>query len=127
MTVSYALLIAVLTTGIYLVASSYVHRSKRSYSNADRVWSDLNSHALELLKADIPKPISLLVVALSRTAGCGCFVRGALLSHYLPIRVAGRDAGDNGVKSAFDSIDKLTPELRQSIGKLLALVMLSKP
>lgn len=108
--------------GAYRLASDYVQLSMRSFASAERVWLDVSSSAARVLDLGIPQNVAKLVVMLTATAGCGCFVRGMLIGHYLPRR-ANKATQDNSLSGAFSDLESLDANVRNEVWTLLSQVM----
>lgn len=110
------------------LAEDYVRRSMNSFQKADRVWADLRQTADTLLRASVPDSVSRLILALMLAAGCGCFVRGMLKSHYLPRVSLGLGKKSTRTSKAFDKafldVGFLPPDLQADFSRLMALVIL---
>jgi hypothetical protein len=110
--------------GAYWLADYYVCRSMRSFQTAEDVWHKLNGAASELLTHDIPESVSRMVVALTFLAGCGCFVRGVLIAHYLPrVRLASSNSQSQW-EQAFNDLGNLDPLQRSAFERLLGFVII---
>lgn len=120
MTVAVAFVVLAVFYGAYLLARDFVSRSIRSYGSAEQVWSDLVGASDKLMDADIPESVARAVLGLVAAAGCGCFVRGMLINHYLP-RPSLVKSGDAGPwNKAFEDVEDLTAEQRGDFYQLLA-------
>jgi hypothetical protein len=120
MTVAIAFVVLAVSYGVYLLARDFVTRSIRSYGSAEHVWGDLIGTADKLMASDIPESVARAVLGLVAAAGCGCFVRGMLVNHYLP-RPSLVKSGDAGPwNKAFEDVENLTAEQRGNFYQLLA-------
>lgn len=124
MNVVWAVLACAAVWAIYRLLEDYTRRSLRSYASAERVWADLNSTARSLLERDIGVHLAHNILSLSIAAGCGCFVRGLLIQHYLPAFITNRKRSNSEVENGFREAESLTGEAKQEFNQLLALVML---
>jgi hypothetical protein len=123
MTVVLALVVFTVFYGAYLLARDFVTRSIRSYGNAESVWSDLVNTADKLMDDDIPESVATAVLGLVVVAGCGCFVRGMLVSHYLPRPSPSKSEGSGHWNKAFEDVENLTADQRSNFYQLLATVV----
>jgi hypothetical protein len=117
------LITVLFVAGVYRLAVGYVRRSLRSFGSAERVFGDIETASNAILDKRIPQSVARFVVSLVMQAGCGCFVRGFLMRHYLPrISVRYQD-GNREVSVAMDDIDRLDPDVRKMIWDLIALII----
>jgi hypothetical protein len=123
MTLVMAILLVVLVFSAYRLADDYVRRSMGSFDSAARVWTDLDAAATELLNTDLPESVGRMVVALTRLAGCGCFVRGVLLSNYLPRAKLQQDGRGDKWNDAFNDLKVLNGSQKDCFDRLLSLVI----
>jgi len=78
----------------------------------------------ELLAMPISNGFASVVFQLMATAGCGCYVRGMLFSHYLPVAWLADDSDkSHEVDVAFTDIDRAPAEQREAFAKLVAQVV----
>lgn len=110
------------------MGEDYVRRSLRSFRRAEAVWADLSATADGLIQSDAPASVKRVVLALMMSAGCGCFVRGMLVSHYLPrvsLQQSLRERRSAKMwESAFSDVDSLPAGFKEDFSRLLALVMI---
>jgi hypothetical protein len=108
------------------LAEDFLRRSLRSFQKADRVWSDLNQTARGIVESDAPVSVKRLVMALMLSAGCGCYIRGMIISHYLPRFALGSarasSPGRQYWEIAFTDVDSLSRDLQEDFARLTALV-----
>lgn len=123
MMVPIALLAVLFGFGIFRLAQDYVRRSARSFASAERAWEGVKVAADDLLKNDVPETVARVVLALMATAGCGCYVRGMLVSHYLPRAQIVESEKSGQWDKAFGDVDALPHEQRDQFSKLLAAVV----
>lgn len=123
MIIVWAILASAVVYGSFLLASDYVRRSMRSYASAESVWTNLAGTAHELIESDIPASVARMILGLVTMAGCGCFVRGMLLSYYLPIPDGARSKADSVWDQSFADANKLSQEQREKFNHLLGQVM----
>lgn len=123
----FAVLISV---GVMILADRYVTRSLRSYQFADIMLSRVMENLTKLTEGDLPVGAARISFMLASTAGCGCFVRAVLLSHYLPSSWASAIFG--GVRQnpspefehdLFD-MDELSAEQGKHFSQLVASVII---
>lgn len=124
MIVALALIAVMAVWLVFRVAQDYVRRSLRSFRHAERVWATAMIEARTLMEADIPASVSRLVIELSSLAGCGCFVRGMVASHYFPRAILSNAAPNSTWDGAFADVEALPHEQREKFRKLLALIVL---
>lgn len=125
MTLSFALVAVALTFGVYLLAATYVRRSVRSFASAKRAWSDLNASVQAFLAEDVPQSAARVAVGLMSAAGCGCFVRGVLISHYLPrVSVLPRSAGAIKWEKDFSDLANLRADQKAKFERVIGLVII---
>ena len=109
-------------------AEDFMRHSLRSFQNADRVWAELNQVGKRIAESDAPVSVKRLVLALMLSAGCGCFVRGMLASHYLPrfaLRAGrGSSPGKRYWEKAFTDVEVLPVGLQDDFTHLTALVLI---
>ena len=123
MTLHAAILIVLVTIALSWIAYDYVERSMRSYASASKVWTDVDSTARELLETDLPQSVARAILGLLALAGCGCFVRGVLVSHYLPRLMTVGKTSSGKWNRAFDDVENLGPAQREQFSKLITLVV----
>lgn len=123
MNVFIALLSVLLTYAVYRLAFYYLQRSQASFRAADRVGADMATHARTLLDRDIPLRVAKLVVAMSAGAGCGCFVRGIIMVHYVPGWLRPRAVSNRSLDAVFEEIENLDAETKQIFWKFQIAVM----
>ena len=124
MIVAFAFVAILATWAMFRIAQDYVRRSIRSFRHAERVWAAAMAEARILMEADIPSSVSRLVIELSSLAGCGCFVRGMVVSHYFPRAIPSNDAPDATWDGAFADVEALPSQQRDQFRKMLALIVL---
>jgi len=113
--------------GTYALANIYVIRSLRSYRRAEAMLGRVNENLEKLTESDVPVGVARLAFMLAATAGCGCYVRGIIYSHYLPSPLARLVAGgprrNSGVEHDLFDLDKLDGEQRALFSDLVASVI----
>jgi hypothetical protein len=124
MTLDFALLLVLAVTLTAWLVHDYIRRASRSYASASRVWTNLDTVAREILDADVSQPVARAVLALVALAGCGCFVRGVLMSHYLPRLMTVSAASSGKWNRAFDDVERLNVGQRELFSKLVTLVVI---
>ena len=102
----------------------YVRRSLRSFEHASQVWNTANDLAQDVLAAKVPLSVARLVLELSALAGCGCFVRGMIVSHYLPRLHSSRSNEKGPWDQAFADLETLEPDVRQTFSKYIGMLIL---
>lgn len=123
MTIIIALLAVLIGFGSFRLAQDYLRRSATSFASAERAWEGVKGAADDLLKNDVPETVARVVLALMVTAGCGCYVRGMLVSHYLP-RFPTREPEQSGQwDRAFVDVDALPNDQRDQFSKLIVAVV----
>lgn len=68
-----------------LLASIYTRRAPRSVARSQIFWKAFKTDVERVIRDDsYPQPVAEFVYELAMTAGCGCYVRQMLVTHYLP-------------------------------------------
>ena len=116
------LILAAAVALAYWLSSRYIQYAQRSFVTASMVGNDLNKAVREVLDAEAPSIIARLSIQLMAIAGCGCFVRGILIGHYLP-RVT-INSTDDAAQAAFNELSQMSPELQAKFNKVVALVFI---
>ena len=107
----------------YALARAYLQGAMRSFARAERALADLQSAVRTLVEQDVPASVAKIALQLSVHAGCGCFVRGMLTSHYLPrVALVPRASGDVW-EAAFADVERLPPAQREAFNRVVALVV----
>lgn len=122
------MILTLLTIGVvaavYLAVSSYVERAKRSFANADRVMTDLTAAVRTFVESDAPPEVARLAIQMSVLTGCGCFMRGVLMSHYLPRGGIVRANVPKALNAAFQQSRGMPIELQTQFDRISGLVMI---
>lgn len=120
-------LIAILVVGT-LGVNTYARRAERSLGTADKIWRDFIRECDGVITdRAMAGPIAELVYTLGMTAGCGCYVRQALFTHYMPEAAQQRinaSLHSGGAKSGLEMFDDLSHEQRKQINKVFVLALL---
>lgn len=119
------LIVAILMVpAAYVCAAAYVRYSVLSFGRAAQLQAQLTDDLRSFVESDAPPAVSRLAIQLGTMTGCGCFVRGMLVSHYLP-RIA-LTVGDNAdhIQRAFDEAGAMAAEQQSAFGRITALVVL---
>lgn len=108
-----------------LFAELYIRRARRSYVNAARVWVMVRMTADDIVTGNFPREAKEIALDLALAAGCGCFVRGVLLQHWLPTVMAGfrRSRGGNGVNQIERTMGALSAHQRKKMDTLIGAVL----
>lgn len=96
----------------------------RSFENAEFAWRELAAEARAIVEADVPTNVAKVVIALAATAGCGCYVRGLLMAHYLPKFLIVRGDRNGKWSGSLEAVDNLPSELREKFQRMMMLVIL---
>lgn len=123
MSIFWALLAVMVTWGGYRLADDYLRRSMLSFGSAEHAWGVVTANAERLMEQDISPAVAKLIVRTVSAAGCGCFVRGMLLGHYLPRSRSTREEADRYWGSLFDEIDSGGQEMGKLFWQFLASVV----
>lgn len=123
MTVVITILLLALVYSTYRGADYYLDRSMVSFRNAERAWSELTLLARELVARDLPPRVAKLVVAMTASAGCGCFIRGVIISHYVPQLLRRYPNEERSLGPVFEQIENLDAESRDLFWKFQVHVM----
>jgi hypothetical protein len=118
-------LLVVVVWGAYRLAEDIVRRSLNSFQTADRVWSDLKTKSQEITDAaQVPEEVCRIVYALTASAGCGCYVRGMIMHHYLPALSTRKPdtPSEQRWSESFDKIAELPIEVQRKLAELIMLV-----
>lgn len=108
----------------YFISSAYIRRSERSFSSAARVMDDLSSAVRGFVESDAPPEVARLAIQMAAITGCGCFVRGVLVSHYLPRGTISRGNVPRSLNSAFEASRRMPGELQTQFDRIAGLVMI---
>jgi hypothetical protein len=108
----------------YGAVKIYVRRSMNSFQMAEFVWGKLAAEAQAIIEADVPASVGKVVLALAATAGCGRYVRGLLIAHYLPTFVIARGDRQGRWSGSLEAVENLPPEIRDRFEHMMALVMI---
>lgn len=108
-----------------LLAEMYIRRARRSYANAGRVWVMVRESASAIVEGNFPREAKEIALDLALAAGCGCFVRGVLLQHWVPTIMAAtrhhrRGSGPNQVEATMNA---LTQSQRKRMDTLIGAVL----
>jgi hypothetical protein len=123
MTISLAIVFCAIIYGLYRLALDYVNRAKSSFAHAEAIWNDIARIADELVNSEIPPSVARAVVGLVATAGCGCFVRGMLMSYYLPTPEGVKKKADQEWERSFSDLRHLTDAQREKFDNLMVMVI----
>lgn len=125
MNIAAAIIIALVAYAAYRLAQDYVRRSQRSFGNASIAWVRLNEMGREIATSDkTSEAVAKVVLGLMLAAGCGCFVRGILISHYLPRAIVMRGGRDDEWDGAFEEIEEMDASDRAAFVQFLMQVVL---
>lgn len=124
MTVVLFCLAALILWLAYRLVDDYLRRSMVSFAHAEKARAMAQQEAVEMLETGVPQSVARLIVQLSALAGCGCFVRGMLMSHYLPKAVPSRGAKKGPWDVAFSDLDKLDADIRRKFDKYVSYLVL---
>lgn len=124
MKIAVAILIVLIAFGAYRLAQDYVRRSLTSFGSAERSQADMAEAARTLIESEPPPAVAKLVITMSLMAGCGCFVRGMLASHYLPRATVNRGKAEGRWAQAFAEAEGLSWEMRDIFAKFLIQVII---
>lgn len=120
--IAFAAFAIVITYGVFRVLEDYIRRSERSFGTAERVWTDLNKLLTELLQSEVPSAVAQLAVMIGAVTGCGCFVRGVLMSHYLP-RAFIMPPQNSRFEVAFLAVEKLDAHQRKLFEQVMGMAI----
>ena len=124
MTILISIIAVLLVWAVFKGLEYYLTRSLRSFRKAETHWPKLVAQSQELLAMQISAGFASVVFQLMATAGCGCYVRGMLLSHYLPVAWLADDSDKSrDVDVAFRDIERAPAEQREAFAKLVAQVV----
>jgi hypothetical protein len=123
MTISFAIIFCAIIYGSYRLAFDYVTKSKGSFSHAEVIWNEITRISRDIIDSDIPPSVARAVVGLVSTAGCGCFVRGMLLSYYLPTPSGVDKNPGKEWERSFDDLRHLSDVQRDLFNQLMARVI----
>lgn len=114
--------------GLFVLARVYVVRSIRSLRAAEPTLTKINEQLEKLIKEDVPVGAARVAFMLATTAGCGCYVRGVIFSHYLPPAVFRFFFGARQAKPAVEhdlfELDKLNEAQRHMFSDLITSVII---
>ncbi len=111
------------TALLYRLGVMYVRRSMRSFSSGATVWADLHKELRAFIEKEPPVAVAQLAIGLATAAGCGCFVRGVVATHYLPRFRQPRPQPRNPVEPAFNEVRSMEPELQEAFDRIMARVI----
>lgn len=107
----------------YVLMSVYMRKAVISFRSADKLGAELSVEIRNFVESDAPPAVARLAIQLGAIAGCGCFVRGVLMSHYLPRVTVTRGRGVDPVQSAFDEADSMTADQQKAFGRITGMVI----
>jgi len=119
-----AILLVAAAAAAYRLADYYVRFATRSTAMAGRVWGDFEQQVRHFVSESESAEVSKLAIHMAAAAGCGCFVRGALMSHYLPRFSIEPKEERPGVQSAFAQVGDLPHAQREAFSKLIVMTLI---
>ena len=128
MTIEVFVVVVASVAGIFAAANMYVKRSLRSFRKADVLLNRMDDALHKLIDSDVPIGVARVGFLLMGTAGCGCYVRGILYSHYMPPPLARLVAGgpkrNSPVERDLLDMNKLDEGQRRIFSELIGTVVM---
>jgi len=115
--IAFGIIAIAVVYGAVRLLTDYLQRSQRSFASAQIAWNEVDRAVLELLDSDVPAVVAQLAILIARLTGCGCFVRGVLMSHYLP-RFTVKPKPQ--LEVAFASLNELSPKQKKLFDQVIA-------
>lgn len=117
-----------------VAAQLYLRDAARDYRRARKMWDIVHSSANKILEGGYPPEVREMVMGLSMTTGCGCYVRSLLFEHYTPNLHRSRIEASKKRRSSDvvnQAIRALTPQQKRLIdhfvGSVIAFDMMYNP
>ncbi|QLC25773.1 hypothetical protein HFP57_12605 [Parasphingopyxis algicola] len=114
---------ALIIGAVIWLSERYFAWAKQNLAHAAAMQPKLTAKAARLIEdEDTPESVARVVFWLAAAAGCGCFVRGFVIYHYLP-RFGRSDKDSASLDEAFGDVEKLPVDDRKEFFEFLAMVI----
>lgn len=108
----------------YILAAHYVRRATRSIGSAGDVWAQLQQEVRTFVEKGAAPEIATFAIQLGAVAGCGCFVRGVVMNHYLPPAMLALFDDDKKIEPVEIEARHLDVDQQERLSHIVTLVIM---
>lgn len=121
---TFALMVALAVLALSFAVSRWLAYATRSTRAAIAFWPMVEQSALKLMSDKYPPEVRSMAMQLGMTTGCGCYVSGFLVSHYMPWLdrlLSGKPS--NNDERIIATLKRLDTRQRDQVDKMIAATL----